>query len=241
STPELVHLEVNVVLGKTNPNQASIERQVATCPNTNLYVQVKNIAELMVRADLALGAGGATTWERLCLGLPSIVTILSENQRKFSETLDKAGLQICLGNAKELSVSDLKFAVLKRLKTVESNRRQSEQCLEVVDGKGTGITKDMILKGIPVKQWEIRSASSADCEFYWHWVNDQDVRQSAFNSEPISWEDHQEWFKKKLNDPSTTLLLVESQLGPIGQVRFEKSERYFKIDFSIARQFRGMG
>ncbi|HIC44401.1 MAG TPA: UDP-2,4-diacetamido-2,4,6-trideoxy-beta-L-altropyranose hydrolase [Sulfurimonas sp.] len=241
STPELVHLEVDVVLGKTNPNRASIERQVATRPNTNLYVQVKNIAELMVRADLALGAGGATTWERLCLGLPSIVTILSENQRKFSETLDKAGLQICLGNAKELSVSDLKFAVLKRLKTVESNRKQSGQCLEVVDGKGTGITKDMILKGIPVKQWGIRSASSADCEFYWHWVNDQDVRQSAFNSEPISWEDHQEWFKNKLNDPSTTLFLAESQFGPIGQVRFEKSGDHFVIDYSIGRQFRGLG
>jgi hypothetical protein len=169
------------------------------------------------------------------------VTILSGNQRKFSETLDKAGLQICLGNAKELSVSDLKFAVLKRLKTVENNRRQSEQCLEVVDGKGTGITKDMILKGIPVKQWGIRSASSADSEFYWHWVNDQDVRQSAFNSEPISWEDHQEWFKNKLNDPSSTLFLAESQFGPIGQVRFEKSGDHFVIDYSIGRQFRGLG
>ena len=241
SDPELARLEVDVVLGKTNPNRASIERQVATRPNTNLYVQVKNIAELMVRADLALGAGGATTWERLCLGLPSIVTILSENQRKFSETLGKAGLQICLGNVKELSVSDLKFAALKRLKTVESNRRQSEQCLEVVDGKGTGITKEMILKGIPVTQWGIRSATPTDCEFYWHWANDQDVRQSAFNSEPISWEDHQEWFKNKLNDPSSTLFLVESHLGPIGQVRFEKSGLHFKIDYSIARQFRGMG
>jgi len=240
SDPELAHLEVDVVLGKTNPNRASIERQVATRPKTNFYVQVKNVSELMVRADLALGAGGATTWERICLGLPSIVTILSENQRKFSETLDKAEFQICLGNVKELSVSDLKFAVLKRLETVESNRRQSEQCLELVDGKGTEITKGMILKGIPVEQWVIRSASSIDCELYWYWVNDQDVRQSAFNSEPISWEDHQEWFKNKLNDPSSTLFIVESYLGPIGQVRFEKSGLNFKIDYSIARQFRGM-
>ena len=99
----------------------------------------------------------------------------------------------------------------------------------------------MILNGILVEHWRIRGASTDDFEFYWHWVNDPDVRQSAFNSEPISWEDHQEWFHNKLNNSSSTLLLIESHLGPIGQVRFEKSERYFKIDFSIARQFRGMG
>ena len=110
-----------------------------------------------------------------------------------------------------------------------------------MDGKGSEIIKEMILKGIPVEQWRIRSASSADWEFYWHLVNDVDVRQSAFDSEPISLEDHQEWFKKKLNDPSTTLFLVESQFGPIGQVRFEKSGDHFMIDYSISRQFRGLG
>jgi L-amino acid N-acyltransferase YncA len=127
------------------------------------------------------------------------------------------------------------------LKTVESNRRQSEQCLEVVDGKGTGITKDMILKGIPVELWKIRNASSAECELYWYWVNDPYVRQGAFDTELISWKDHQEWFKKILNNSSSTLFIVESNMGPIGQVRFEKSGRYFKIDFSIARHLRGMG
>ena len=241
SDSELAHLEVVVVLGKTNPNLASIQKQVALRPNTNLAVQSDNIAELMVRADIAFGGGGATTWERLCLGLPSIVVVLSENQKKVSEALHEAGLQICLGNAKELSVIDLKTALLKQLKKVKINCRLSEKCLEIVDGKGSEIIKEMILKGIPVEQWRIRSASSADCEFYWHLVNDVDVRQSAFDSEPISLEDHQEWFKKKLNDPSTTLFLVESQFGPIGQVRFEKSGDHFMIDYSIGRQFRGLG
>ena len=241
SNPELVHLEVNVVLGKTNPNLSSIQKQVALRPNTHLAVQVENVAELMAKADIALGAGGATTWERFSLGLPSIVVVLSENQKNFSEALHEAGLQICLGSAKELSVIDLKTALLKQLKIVKNNHRQSKKCLELVDGKGTEITKNIILKGIPVEYWQIRSASSNDCEIYWHWVNDVNVRQSAFDSKPISWEDHKEWFKNKLNDQSTTLFLVGSQLGPIGQVRFEKLSDHFVIDYSIGRQFRGMG
>lgn len=241
SIPELEHLEVYVVLGKTNPNLTSIEKQVALRPNTHLSVQIENVGELMAEADIALGAGGTTTWERLCLGLPSIVVVLSENQKFFSEALHEAGLQICLGNANEVSVIDLKNALLKQLKSVESNRRLSEKCLKIVDGKGSEITKEMILNGISIEHWRIRNASSNDCELYWHWVNDPEVRRNAFNSGTISWKNHQDWFKKKLDDSTSTLSLFESYLGPIGQVRFEKSGQDFKIDFSIARQFRGMG
>ena len=107
--------------------------------------------------------------------------------------------------------------------------------------KGAEIIKEVILNGIPVEHWRIRIASSVDCKLYWHLVNDPDVRQSAFDSRTISWKNHQKWFHNKLNDSSSTLLLIESHLGTIGQVRFENSGRYFKIDFSIARQFRGMG
>jgi UDP-2,4-diacetamido-2,4,6-trideoxy-beta-L-altropyranose hydrolase len=241
SSPKLSHLEVYVVLGKTNPNLTSIEKQVSLRPNTHLAVHIENVGELMAEADIALGAGGTTTWERLCLGLPSIVVVLSENQKNFSESLHEDGLQICLGNANEVSVIDLKTALLKQLKRVKSNRRLSEKCLKIVDGKGSEITKEIILNGITVEHWRIRSASTDDCELYWHWVNDPEVRLNAFNSETISWKNHQEWFKNKLNDSTSTLLLFESHLGSIGQVRFEKSGQYFKIDFSIARQFRGMG
>jgi UDP-2,4-diacetamido-2,4,6-trideoxy-beta-L-altropyranose hydrolase len=241
SSTELEHLKVYVVLGKTNPNLTSIEKQVALRDNTHLAVQVENVGELMAEADIALGAGGTTTWERLCLGLPSIVVVLSENQKKSSEALHEDGLQICLGNAKEVRVIDLKTALIKQLKRVESNRRLSEKCLEVVDGKGSGITKKLILNGISAEHWRIRSASLDDCELYWHWVNDPEVRRNAFNSETISWKDHQEWFKNKINDSTSTLSLFESHLGPIGQVRFENYGQDFKIDFSIARQFRGMG
>jgi len=46
----------------------------------------------MAAADLAIGAGGATTWERCCLGLPSLVVSIAENQRPACEALAAAGV-----------------------------------------------------------------------------------------------------------------------------------------------------
>ena len=39
-----------------------------------------NLAKLMVNSDIAIGAGGVTTLERMCVGLPSIVISIAENQ-----------------------------------------------------------------------------------------------------------------------------------------------------------------
>ncbi len=50
------------------------------------------MAELMVWADLAIGAGGATTWERCYLGLPSITLVFAENQ--LETTVDLAAIGV---------------------------------------------------------------------------------------------------------------------------------------------------
>ena len=63
--------------------------------NIEVIINANNMAELMLNADLAIGAGGATTWERCCLGLPSLVFVTAKNQEKTSIYLDNIGA-ICI-------------------------------------------------------------------------------------------------------------------------------------------------
>lgn len=67
-------------------------------PNTNQTVEFygfeADISELMFRADLAIGAGGTTSWERCCLGLPTLVIVVAENQRKISAALSEFGAAV---------------------------------------------------------------------------------------------------------------------------------------------------
>jgi RimJ/RimL family protein N-acetyltransferase len=94
------------------------------------------------------------------------------------------------------------------------------------------------LNGIEISH---REANLKDCKLYWHWANDPEVRKNAFNSNPISWEEHQLWFSSKLKDSKSVLLISESQYGPVGQIRLDGETAQKTISYSVARQYRGKG
>lgn len=95
--PSLAGLAVDVVLGLQSPHRQAVEELVASRRDTTLHGPISSLAGLIARADLAIGAGGITTWERLCLKLPSIVVPLSHNQIAHSLALNKERLIHCLG------------------------------------------------------------------------------------------------------------------------------------------------
>ncbi len=104
---ELAHLLVDAVVGPNNPHLSNLEKQAQARPGTRLHIQPTSFVELMVRADLCIGAGGTTTWERLCLGLPSLVISTAHNQIAVSEELSNLNLIRYLGHKYGVSVNDI--------------------------------------------------------------------------------------------------------------------------------------
>ena len=87
--PELANLAVDVVMGLQSPHRQSVQELVSRRPYTTLHDPLPTLAGLIARADLALGASGATTWERACLGLPSLVVAMAANQLHSAEEFSK--------------------------------------------------------------------------------------------------------------------------------------------------------
>lgn len=94
----------DVVIGASNPHHDEI---AALCRAGGgryiLHVQTERMAELMARADLALGAGGGSHWERCLLGLPALVVTVAENQRETTRLLHEKGACLWLSEAASLS------------------------------------------------------------------------------------------------------------------------------------------
>lgn len=88
-----------VVLGKTSPNIKMI-KAYAKNKNIEVIVDANNMSELMLNADIAIGAGGSTSWERCCLGLPTLLYVLADNQRDAAERLEALGAAIIINNLK---------------------------------------------------------------------------------------------------------------------------------------------
>jgi UDP-2,4-diacetamido-2,4,6-trideoxy-beta-L-altropyranose hydrolase len=94
---------ITVVLGSNTPwfQQVMAQAQEMQRP-TQVLVGLRNMAQIMVESDLAIGAAGGTAWERCCLGLPSVLLVLAENQRAGSDALQRAGAAINLEGAAEI-------------------------------------------------------------------------------------------------------------------------------------------
>lgn len=107
----------DVVVGKANPHKERIKALCDKHPNLNYHCQVENMAELMLKADLAIGAGGMAAWERCYLKLPTIAVSVAENQEETAKYLKKLGYIRYLGNAEDIN----KEKLFKEIEEVVNN------------------------------------------------------------------------------------------------------------------------
>jgi len=133
--PALSALRVDLVIGANNPHRQRLTALANARGNTQLHPPRPHLADLMAEADLAIGAGGATTWERCCLGLPSLVISIAENQRPACEALATAGVIDYLGHYDAMTLHRLRSAMLTRLNAPEL-RRLALASAALVDGQG---------------------------------------------------------------------------------------------------------
>jgi len=97
-TNQLPPLEIDVIAGDANPLKSEIEAFCQSQSHITFHGQTESMADLMLKADWAMGAGGVATWERLCLGLPAFVIAVAENQIQLSKSVaESAKAQIFLG------------------------------------------------------------------------------------------------------------------------------------------------
>lgn len=90
-------LHISVVMGLHAPWLKQVRNQAEQMPRrTDVLVGVNNIAQLMVDSDLAIGAAGSTSWERCCMGLPTIQLALALNQEFIARALSDAGAALML-------------------------------------------------------------------------------------------------------------------------------------------------
>lgn len=104
-----------VITGVSNSRREKIEKICSKYNFFHYYCQVSNMAEFMNKADLMLGAGGSTTWERLYMELPALVTAVAENQIQGCEDCSQAGLIDYIGESEKVTVDVIVNALLAQL------------------------------------------------------------------------------------------------------------------------------
>lgn len=139
-------IHTDVVVGKSNPHCEQIEKLCNKMCNVTFHCQINNMAELMVNADLAIGGGGGTTWERLCLGLPSLVLRIADNQERVTKDAENEGVLVDIGNAASINSDSLAFYLQQIILDQQRLKRMSHRAINFIDGSGVERVIGCLLK-----------------------------------------------------------------------------------------------
>jgi UDP-2,4-diacetamido-2,4,6-trideoxy-beta-L-altropyranose hydrolase len=233
-------LEAIVVVGASNPHRAKLEAALAGGGAAiELRSSVTDMPALMAWADVAVAAGGTTSWERALMGLPSLVIVLADNQREVAEASERAGIGWNLGRHQQLSAQAIALSLQRLLQDGPTRALMAQRGSELVDGRGA----ERVVRKLRDGDLCLRPAAPEDCRLIWEWANEPAVRAASFSPEAIPWGVHQEWFAARLNDPNCALFVaLNKACVPIGQVRCDvKGDGVAVLSISLDPRFRGKG
>jgi UDP-2,4-diacetamido-2,4,6-trideoxy-beta-L-altropyranose hydrolase len=134
---------INVVMPSASPFYNQMEKLIKPIKNSKLHCDLPSLAPLMLEANIGIGAGGATNWERFCLGLPSLVITLAKNQKLVNDDLSKLRLIELIGDAEVIKIEQVRTAI----RSVLSRRDLadwSNRCMRECSGDGVILVADVI-------------------------------------------------------------------------------------------------
>ena len=199
-------------------------------PRINHFVDVSDqqMKNLMLETDIAILPTSGILFEAIACKARIIFGMYSENQQLLYDLTREAGHGIDAG---QFLAKDIYNALDKSFTFSFSSDLLS------IDGKSpkriTQLFRDLLIT--------LRHAELKDAETLFKWANDPEVRYNSINKEPIEFQNHLEWYNQKLYSNCTHIFIMEYAGLPVGQVRYDKYKECWLIDYSVAKEYRGLG
>ncbi|MBL8800131.1 MAG: UDP-2,4-diacetamido-2,4,6-trideoxy-beta-L-altropyranose hydrolase [Planctomycetia bacterium] len=226
---------VQVVLGPGNPHRAAVMDEAGRCPFTiQVLEHVREMPALMRHADAAIAACGSTCWELLFFNLPTAALVIADNQLPSASRLTAQRLMKVVSIKSPLLASALRDF----LAGLPSWFRETLERPRLVDGRGA----ERVVRTLGLDVPGVRPAVVGDSHDVWRCSNEPSVRAVAFNPSEIPWNEHAEWYRRKLADPDCQFLVAtENEAAIVGHCRCQREPAGWVISVCLSARSRGKG
>jgi len=228
-------VNITIVMGGTAPHLESVKSKAIMLPyKTEVKVDVGGMAEIMANSDIAIGAAGSTTWERCCLGLPTIQIVTADNQINIARNLD---------NVNAIQLIDYTHQLSRSINNMsQSISKMSLVSSSFVDGKGSiRVVKFIISKEDHIDLFFMKPAEQEDTNFVYS-LQTKEVRKYFINTKIPSIGQHINWFQKIINSLTSQLFILMSENRKIGFLRVDNiKESELEVSIVISPSYNGKG
>ncbi|BEU02754.1 UDP-2,4-diacetamido-2,4,6-trideoxy-beta-L-altropyranose hydrolase [Agarivorans sp. OAG1] len=234
--------DFTVLLSPRGPHYQQVKSWCDIHSNVQHQDFEADMAGLMLKHDIAIGAPGTTSWERACLGLPSILIPLADNQKTICAQLlqHKAIMKVSLEDIESRLLVTYQQAMVQWHELFMSN-------LKLCDGLGTRrlvLEIQQLIKPSEHSNLQLVFATHEDIKTVYDWQCHPKTREFALNTDIPTWEGHQSWMKRKLATTTDFFYLVEDKTTgkKLGVLRLDKLKpKNYLVSIFVAPEAYGLG
>jgi UDP-2,4-diacetamido-2,4,6-trideoxy-beta-L-altropyranose hydrolase len=233
---------IHLLVSSLNPHLASLS---AFAKNAQEQIQMhinlstEELTQLLMQTDVVICPASTISIEACAAGCTLITGYTASNQSGILAGLEKAQACFSLGAFADLNKTYAESRIQSWLNDESLRTIQMHNQRRLIDGK-SGIRVALAFLEI-AKNIRVRKALHTDSRLYFQWANDAQVRANSYQTAPIEWDTHEQWFNATVGSPSHALYLYSMSDIPAGQIRLRIEETNAIIHFSVATDFRGQG
>lgn len=235
-----LQIEAEVMLGRNEQLLRLLKQKFNGVKGLNFHSFTTNYLQILANCDVAIGSCGVTSLERCCLGIPSFVIPIVDNQLLLLDMLVQNECVKLVGGLDYIDVPLLRSG-LSNYVNDGIDQNWSESCKKIVDGEGVRRVADILTvsRSTPVK---LRCAEEADAFILFEWKNERAARKYSIIQDKLEFVSHKRWLLDRLKDEGSQLFILETKNEiPLGQIRFDYKELGWELSYSIDSKYRNNG
>jgi UDP-2,4-diacetamido-2,4,6-trideoxy-beta-L-altropyranose hydrolase len=219
----------HVVTGPAYAYQDELQEMAATHPNITLYnaLSPERMIEVMQQCSFAICSPSGVMYEYLTVGGIVFLEQIADNQKDVIRYFTEEGLAF-------------RFADLGKINSLQIENALTRSA-EYFDGRSGERFHKILGQYFDGRKLTVRKARITDLECCFNWVNDAEVRMQSYNQHPIAMETHGQWFRQKLEDPSSYYYLLEMDGNPVAQIRFQIQDNEAVLGYLVDSSIRSKG
>jgi spore coat polysaccharide biosynthesis predicted glycosyltransferase SpsG/RimJ/RimL family protein N-acetyltransferase len=231
---------VEVVVGSMFPHRNELEAVAGGIDWIRVGTIRPSMAATYARSRMALGAGGVSAWERACLGVPTVLVAVADNQEPVCRILGDSGAAEYIGSFGEIDDERIRRTVRRMSDDPALLDEMSSSGTRIVDGYGA---KRIVQLVIPDSGQEVRlrDVRLDDADLLFTWFNEPSTRRNSNDRGTVEWSEHVAWLEQGVASQSRRHYLMELGGLPVGQIRFDESSGMNSLSYSIDKDFRARG
>lgn len=229
---------LSVVVGRAAPHLEAVKTRAQSMPvATEVLVDVADMASLLAQTDLAIGAAGGSAWERCCLGVPTLVLTLADNQRPAAQALEAQGAALLVGDLRDEGWRESLASDLMQLAAYGALQTMSKASAAITDGAGVECVAGHICDRI----LSVRTVALADARAIWEWRHAGGAALLYQSPTITPFEVHLTWLRTALTSPTRIMLMIERGGQAIGHVRIDLSAEASEgtVSICVSPEIRG--